>query len=321
MEAISLAKANDVAVKPRKKGKGINGTNAIQLYSLAAIPAFLVFLFSYVPMFGIVIAFKNYRFDTGMFGSAWVGLDNLKVFLASDDFVRIAYNTIFMNLLFMLVGTTCAVLLAVVLFEITNRIAVKTYQTILITPNFLSWVVVGYMGYAILHPTSGVANNIIQMFGGQPINWYAEPGYWPWILTIASEWKGVGMSSVVYYASLMGIDASLFEAAKIDGANRLQVAWHITIPQLIPVIVVLSILRVGNIFRGDFGLFYQMSRNVTALYETTDVMDTYIFRIMRVVGDFSLSSAAGLMQSVVGFITVVLTNTIVKFIDPDKSLF
>lgn len=316
-----MAKSNDVAVKPRKKGKGINGTNTIQLYSLAAIPAFLVFVFSYIPMFGIIIAFKNYRFDTGIFNSPWVGLDNLKVFLASDDFARIAYNTISMNLLFMLVGTTCAVLLAVVLFEITARKAVKTYQTILITPNFLSWVVVGYMGYAILHPTSGVANSIIQMFGGKPINWYAEPGYWPWILTIASEWKGVGMSSVVYYASLMGIDASLFEAAKIDGANRLQVAWHITIPQLVPVIVVLSILRVGNIFRGDFGLFYQMSRNVADLYETTDVMDTYIFRVMRIFGDFSLSSAAGLMQSVVGFITVVVTNFIVKFIDPEKSLF
>lgn len=312
-----MAKSN--AVMPRKKRK--ISVNTIQLYALAAIPAALVFLFCYVPMFGIIISFKNYRFDTGIFNSAWVGLDNLKVFLASDDFVRIAWNTIYMNLVFMVVGTICAVLLAVVLFEITGRKAVKTYQTILITPNFLSWVVVGYMGYAILSPTSGVANNIIQMFGGKPIQWYSEPKYWPWILTIATEWKGVGMSSVVYYASLMGIDASLFEAAKIDGANRVQVAWHITIPQLIPVVIVLSILSIGGIFRGDFGLFYQMSRNVPDLYETTDVMDTYIFRVMRIFGDFSLSSAAGLMQSVVGFITVVVTNTIVKFIDPDKSLF
>lgn len=310
-----------VATKERKKKKSINGKNQLQLYSLTIIPLFLVFLFCYVPMFGIVIAFKNYRFDTGIFGSEWVGLDNIKVFLASDDFVRIASNTIVMNLIFMAIGVICAVLLAVVLFEITSSRAVKTYQTILITPHFLSWVVVGYMGYAILNPSYGIANQLITKFGGEGIQWYSRPELWYYILAVAFEWKYVGMDSVIYYASLMGIDASLFEAAKIDGANRVQVAWHITIPQLIPVVTVLTILKVGNIFRGDFGLFYQMTRDVTALYQTCDVMDTYIFRVMRIFGDFSLSSAAGLLQSVVGFVLVIVTNTVVKFIDPDKSLF
>ena len=309
------------ATKVRKRNKSINGKNQLQLYSLAIIPLLLVFLFNYIPMFGIIIAFKRYRFDTGIFGSEWVGLENLKVFLASDDFVRIASNTVVMNLLFMFFGVICAVLLAVVLFEITSSKAVKTYQTILITPHFLSWVVVGYMGYAILNPSYGIANQLITKFGGEAIQWYTRPEMWYAILTVVFEWKHVGLDSVIYYASLMGIDASLFEAAKIDGANRVQVAWHITIPQLVSVITVLTILKVGNIFRGDFGLFYQMTRDVTALYETCDVMDTYIFRVMRIFGDFSLSSAAGLLQSVVGFVLVIVTNTVVKFIDPEKSLF
>jgi putative aldouronate transport system permease protein len=318
MEAIFLAtKVKAGATKKRS----LQSKNALQLYSLAAIPAFLVFLFSYVPMFGIIIAFKNYRFDKGIFGSEWVGLDNIKVFLASDDFATIARNTVLLNLLFMALGVVAAVLLAVVLYEITSRKAVKTYQTILITPNFLSWVVVGYMAYGILNPSYGLLNQVITKFGGGAIQWYSEPKYWPIILAICSLWKSVGMSSIVYYASLMGIDASLFEAAKIDGANRVQVATKITIPQLVPVIIILQILALGNIFRADFGLFYQIPRDIVDLYPITDVMDTYIFRVMRIYGDMSLSSAAGLLQSVVGFCMVMLTNFVVKFIDPDKSLF
>ena len=303
------------------KKRSLQSKNALQLYSLAAIPAFLVFLFSYVPMFGIIIAFKNYRFDKGIFGSEWVGLDNIKVFLASDDFATIARNTVLLNLLFMALGVVAAVLLAVVLYEITSRKAVKTYQTILITPNFLSWVVVGYMAYGILNPSYGLLNQVITKFGGEAIQWYSEPKYWPIILAICSLWKGVGMSSIVYYASLMGIDASLFEAAKIDGANRVQVATKITIPQLVPVIIILQILALGNIFRADFGLFYQIPRDIVDLYPITDVMDTYIFRTMRVVGDMGMSSAAGLLQSVVGFILVMITNYISKKIDNDNALF
>lgn len=292
-----------------------------QLYALCIIPMLLVFIFSYLPMFGIVIAFKNYKYNLGIWGSKWVGLENFQVFMMSDDFTRITYNTVVLNLLFLIVGMICAVLLAVVLFEIRSRRTVKACQTVLITPHFLSWVVAGYMVYAFLAPEYGFVTNILQKVTGSEVNFYTNPEIWPLLLCIIHVWKHIGMNSVVYYASLMGVDSSLFEAARIDGANKVQEVRHIMIPQLGPVIVILFILGIGNIFRADFGLFYQCTRDVSALYRTTDVMDTYIFRTMRVLGDMQISSAAGLLQSVVGFILVIATNLIVKKIDPDRALF
>lgn len=294
---------------------------SLQIYALAAIPLLLVLIFNYIPMFGIVIAFKNYRYDLGIFGSEWVGLDNFKVFLMSDDFIRIARNTLGMNGLFIACSTVCQVALAMALFEVKKRAAVKTYQTVMITPHFLSWVVAGTMLYAFLHPTNGIINQIVEALGGEAVDWYSKPNAWPIILLICSVWKGVGMGSVVYYANLMGISSEIFEAAKIDGANKWQEVIHITVPQLVPLIIIQTILAIGNIFRADFGLFYQTTRDVGALYSTTDVMDTYIFRTMRVLGDTSISSAAGVFQSIVGFICVMTVNGIVNKIDPERALF
>ncbi len=309
------------STKPQKKNSNQIKGNLWQVYTLAAIPLLLLFVFNYIPMFGLIIAFKDYRYDKGIFGSEWIGLDNFKVFLNSNDALNVTRNTILLNLLFIFVGIAAAVIVAIFLYELTSRKATKVYQTILITPHFLSWVVVGSMVYAILHPTSGLLNSILGSFGIGNIDWYATPGAWPAILSVASVWKNVGMDSVLYYASLMSIDSSLFEAAELDGATRAQKNKYIMLPHLTSLIVMLSILKVGNIFRADFGLFYQLTRDSGALYDATDVMDTYIFRVMRVVGDYGMSGAMGFIQSVVGMCLVLLVNWITNKIEPDNALF
>ncbi len=322
MKQSTLAKRDALETENRKSGKKRKlTTREIQLYTMCAIPLLLVIVFNYLPMGGIIIAFKNYRFDKGIFGSDWVGFRNFEFFVTSSEFVRLLRNTLGMNFLFIVTGMLSSVILAFILFELNSRRKTKVFQTMLITPNFLSWVVVSYMVYAFLHPQNGILNQFLANFGIEPTDWYNKPEAWPLILTIASIWKHVGMDSVVYYAALMGTDVSLIEAAKVDGAKKLQINFKIILPTLIPIITVLNILKIGNIFRADFGLFYQLPRQVVALYPTTDVIDTYIFRVMRQIGDMGMSSAVGLLQSVVGCILVILTNACAKRVDESMSLF
>ena len=295
--------------------------NHYQLCLMCVLPVFLVLVFSYLPMGGMIIAFKDYRYDLGILGSKWVGLDNMIYFLKTNDFWNITANTLYLNSIFIVVGMSSSIALAVLLFEITSRKCVKVYQTILITPFFMSWVIVGYISYGFLSPEYGLMNTIIQKMGMDPVSWYTTPEAWPWILTIFSTWKSVGMDSIYYYAALMGIDKTYFEAARIDGANKMTMIRKIVIPELVPLIILLFIMRIGGIFNADFGLFYQLTRDVGALYSTTDVIDTYIFRTMRVLGDMSLSSAVGVLQSVVGFILVLITNYAAKKIDPSSGIF
>ena len=293
----------------------------IQLSLMSLIPALLVFVFSYIPIFGIIIAFKNYRYDLGIFGSPWVGFKNFAAFVKSDSFSKLIINTVGNNMLFIVFGTITAVLVALLLFEIVNRRTTKIIQTIVILPNFVSWVLVSYLVYIFLAPDSGVLNKLLSTFGVSMVDWYATPSVWPVILTVVFVWKHFGMDSIMYYAALMGIDQSIIEAAEIDGANKIQRTWHIVIPSILPLMIILVIMKIGNIFRADFGLFYNVTRNVGLLYETTDVFDTYIFRMVREIGDMGLSSAAGLIQSVVGFIVVIIANKLSKKIDPDYGLF
>lgn len=295
--------------------------NELQAYSMAVIPVLLVFVFNYLPMVGIVIAFKNYKFGRGIWGSDWVGFDNFKFFFKSSDFTRITWNTLYMNFIFIVLGTVSAIAVALLLYHIKSRKMTKIYQTIMITPNFISWVVASYMVYAFLNPRYGMVNTILEMFGKNSVDWYAKADAWPLILTIAYIWKHVGMDSVLYYASLMGIDSTYFEAAEVDGANRFQVVKSIMLPMLVPLITILTIMKVGGIFNADFGLFYQLTRDSGMLYKTTDVIDTYIFRAMREVGDMGRSAAVGLVQSVVGLILVLTTNHIVKKFNADNALF
>lgn len=293
----------------------------LQLYSLCVIPVALVFLFSYVPMFGIVLAFKNYRYDKGIWGSDWVGLTNFKIFMQGNEFPRIMRNTICYNLAFIVLGIACAVLVAMLLYNVKSRRAVKTYQTIFIFPNFISMVLVSYMVYALLSPTEGVVNQIIEAFGGEGISWYSNAAYWPVILTICQIWKNVGMKSIYYYAVLVGMDEAMLEAAEIDGANARDKMRYIMLPTLIPTIVILFILDIGGILGGDFGLFYQVPRNVGALYPVTDVLATYNWRVMTQLGNMGLGSAISLFTSVVGMIMVLITNKLSKRVDESLGVF
>ena len=295
--------------------------NQIELIMLTAIPLLFVVVFNYLPMFGVIIAFKDYRYDLGILGSDWVGLDNFLCFFRTNDFWNITKNTLVMNFGFIFIGQLCAIALAILFYEVKSRRAIKTYQTLAIVPNFLSWVVVGYIGYAFLQPTNGFLNRAIESLGGSGVDWYNTPKVWPAILIVTSVWKHVGMDCIIYYATMMSIDSELYEAAALDGANKWKQIVHVTIPGLIPIIVIIAIMQVGRIFRADFGLFYQMTRDIGALYSTTDVLDTYIYRTMRVLGDMSTSSAMGLLQSAVGFVLVILTNHITKKIDSSLSLF
>lgn len=290
--------------------------------SVMLIPGILFFLiFSYIPMFGVIIAFKDYRNNLGILGSKWVGLRNFKFFFTSQDAWRIARNTIGYGLVFIILGIVCSVTIAILLYEIKNKFAIKFYQTTMILPHFLSWVIVGYITYILLEPNMGILNQILQLFGMKGIDWYLEPKYWVVILPLVNVWKTVGLNCIMYYAALMGVDEQLFEAATVDGASKWKQIKYITIPSLVPLMTVLTILHVGNIIKGDFGLFYNIPRNVGLLYPTTDIIDTYIYRGLQTGDDIGITTAVGLFQSFVGLVMVVATNKIVKKISPENSLF
>ena len=296
-------------------------TREWSLYAMCAVPVLLVLVFNYLPMYGLIIAFKNYKYSLGIFGSEWVGFRNFEFFVTSSDFIRLVRNTVGLNAIFIVFGIVCAVILSIMLYELKSRLATKIFQTTLLTPHFLSWVIVSYMLYGFLHPQYGILNGFMEnTLHIQPLDWYATPSVWPFILTIASIWKHVAMDSILYYAALMGIDSSLIEAARIDGAGKFKIYRYIILPELVSLITILTIMKIGNIFRADFGLFYQLPRDIGILYPTTDVIDTYIFRTMRVIGDMGMSSAVGFLQSLVGFVLVVATNYVSKKVS-DTSLF
>lgn len=309
-----------LSIKKQRKNRKISADD-LRLYSLCVIPVILVIMFNYIPMGGIIMAFKNYRYDLGIFGSEWIGFENFKVFLFGGDFLKLMKNTVTLNFTFIVTETIAAIAISVLMFNLKSRMATKTYQTIFILPHFVSWVMVAYVVYAFLAPNEGVINNILAKFGIEKIGWYSKPSVWPMILTICSVWKAVGMKSIYYYASLMSVDETLFEAAEIDGASPWQKVTRIMIPCMLPIITVLFIMSIGGIFGGDFGLFYQVPKNIGALYEVTDVMATYNFRIMRVMGNMGLGTAISLFLSILGIITVMLTNALSKKVDEDLGLF
>lgn len=309
------------AQKPKKKSRLKDFRDNAELSVLLIPGIVLLAVFAYIPMFGIIIAFKDYRNNLGIFGSKWVGLDNFKFFFTSQDAWRIGRNTVGYGLLFIVLGIISAVFVAILLYEIKNRIALKFYQTSMILPHFLSWVIVGYITYILLEPNMGILNRIIRAFGGEGLQWYSEPKYWVGILPVVNLWKNIGLKCIMYYAALMGIDEQLFEAAEIDGAGRFKQIIYITIPSLVPLMTILTILDVGHIIKGDFGLFYTIPRDIGLLYPTTDIIDTYVYRGLRTGDDIGITTAVGLFQSFVGLIMVVGTNLIVKKISPENSLF
>ena len=297
-----------------------------QLYSLCIIPILLVFIFQYIPMFGIIVAFKNYKYNLGILNSPWIGFKNFEFFFSSNVFLQLLRNTLLNNLIFIVSGIMSAVFVAIMLYELKSRAYTKVFQTLMITPHFMSWVIVAYMVYAILNPNYGYLNQLLGLFGVEAIDWYSKPEAWPLILTICNVWKHVGMDCVVYYAALMGMDSCLIEAAEIDGANKFQRTMHIVLPSLVPLITILTILKIGGIFRADFGLFYTVTQDGANgnLYETTNVIDTYSFRVFKgntAGNSYGLTAAVGLLQSLVGMVLVILTNKCANKIDSDLGLF
>lgn len=300
-------------------------TNKAMLFMV--LPGTIWFLlFSYLPMFGTIIAFKEYRFSRDGFwasivNSKWVGFDNFKFLFSTNDAYIITRNTVLYNFTFIILGLIFAVALAIVLSEIANKKLAKVYQTGMFLPYFLSWVIVGYFVFSFLSMDKGMLNQILGWFGAEPIQWYSEAKYWPVILTLISLWKVIGYNSVVYLAAIMGIDRSLYEAAMIDGANKWQQIKAITLPMLKPLMTILTLLAIGKIFYADFGLFYQVPRDSGTLYSVTNVIDTYVYRGLKTTGEIGMSTAAGLYQSVVGFILVIFSNYIVRKYDRDNALF
>ncbi|HEY3340398.1 MAG TPA: ABC transporter permease subunit [Anaerolineae bacterium] len=289
---------------------------------MMSLPALIViFIFAYLPMFGIIIAFKEYRFDKGILGSAWIGLTNFKFLFGSDVAWRITRNTLVMNVLFIITGTITNIIVALLMNEVQGKLRAKFYQSFMFLPYFLSWVVVGYFAFAFLSVDSGILNKVLASFGVDAIAWYREPDYWPTILIVVTLWKGVGYGSLFYLAIMLGISPEFYEAAKIDGAGKLQQIWYITMPHLVPVIIILVLFAVSGIFRADFGLFFNVTRDQAPLYPTTDVIDTFVYRALRQMNDLGMSAAAGVYQSVVGFFLVLTINWLVRRIDSEKALF
>ncbi|WP_413778068.1 ABC transporter permease [Caproicibacterium sp. XB1] len=293
------------------------------LLYLMMLPGLLYLLINnYIPMFGIIIAFKKYNYRKGIFGSSWAGLDNFKFLFSTTDAFVITRNTILYNLVFMVVGTVLGVFVAILLNEITKKFFSKLYQTVILFPQLISMVIVSYLAYGMLSTQTGFINNsILKPLGIGEISWYNEPKYWPAILLIVNIWKGLGYSAIMYLSSIVGIDKSYYEAAMLDGASKWQQVRKITLPFLVPTIVMLTILSVGRIFYSDFGLFYQVPMNSGPLYDVTSTIDTYVFRALLQQGNIGMSSAAGLYQSVVGFILVVVTNTIVSKVSPENAMY
>lgn len=304
--------------KKRKRIAKLRDNFELFILTLPAILSLLIF--HYWPLAGNVMAFKDYKYAQGIFGSEWIGLKNFEYFFTSQDAMRVTRNTVLYNAAFIVVGILCAVIVALLLYQISSRGAIKAYQTIMILPRFLSWVIVSYIVYILLNPTSGIFNSILKMFGREGIQWYGTTKPWPFILVFTNLWKHIGLDTIIYYSALLGIDQEQFEAAEVDGASKFKQMTKIAIPSILPVIVIMFILNVGSIFGGDFGLFYQIPRNIGTLYPVTDVIPTYVFRGLQG-GDYAASTAVGLFQSAVGFVLVLVTNAIVRKIEPEKAMF
>ncbi|HYE81510.1 MAG TPA: ABC transporter permease subunit [Clostridia bacterium] len=289
---------------------------------LMLLPGLLVLLVNnYLPMFGIVIAFKDYNYTKGFWKSDWVGFENFKYLFNSKAAYQITRNTILYNLAFIIIAATIAVALAIIFNELLNRRMSKLYQSVMFLPYFLSWVVISYLVFALLSSDMGFINKMLISSGMQPVDWYVEPRFWPLIIILVNTWKWTGYDSIIYLAAIVGFDKSLYEAAAVDGASRFQQITKVMVPMLMPVIIILTLIKVGRVFFTDFGLFFNIPRNSGPLFDATNVIETYVFRALRQTGDIGMASAAGFYQAIVGFIVVLTANYIVRKIDKDSSLF
>ncbi|GIO37630.1 sugar ABC transporter permease [Paenibacillus antibioticophila] len=289
---------------------------------LMLVPGVLFFLlFAYIPMAGIVLAFKQFNYSGGIFGSPWNGFDNFRFFFDSGDAWRVTRNTALYNIAFIVVNNGLQIFAAILLFEVAGKWFRKITQTVMFLPYFISWVVVGAIAYNLFNYDVGTINMLLHKIGMESIDIYNKAAYWPVILVLVSAWKALGYGTIMYLAAITSIDTEMYEAAEIDGANIFQRIRKITIPNLMPTVIILILLAIGNIFRGDFGMFYNMVGNNGLLFSSTDVIDTFVFRLLITSNEIGMSAAAGFYQSVLGFATIMLANYAVRKYDKDHALF
>lgn len=289
---------------------------------LMAIPSILLTLIlSYLPMSGLVLAFKNYRYDRGIFGSVWNGFSNFRYLFASGDGWLITRNTILYNILNLGTCQLLAIIIAIIISELPGKIYKKFTQSVLFLPYFISWVIVGTFVYNLFNYETGVLNNTLRLMGMAEVNVYDMPGIWPAVICIFNSWKWSGYNSIIYIAAITGIDSEQFEAATIDGANIFQSIRYITLPSIKSTIITMLLLQVGRILRGDFEMFYQIVGRNGQLYKTTDVIDTYVFRSLLTNTNMGMTAAATFYQSFLCFVIIMIVNAVVKRIDEDYALF
>lgn len=312
---------NSGTLRPKKKGF-LYDLKKNYIYILLLIPALTyVIIFSYIPMGGVIMAFEKYNYTLGLFGSPWVGMNNFKFLTVSNRLWSLTRNTLLYNIAFIVVGMIMEVGFAIIINEMRCRWFKKVFQTFIFLPYFISWVIAGAVIMTFLDYDNGMISRLVKATGGEMINISITPEPWPYLLVFFRVWKGTGYGSIVYLSAITGIDQEMYEAAEIDGANSWQKVFKITLPNLIPTMVIMFLLACGQIFRGDFGMFYQLIGNNGVLMEKGDILDLYIYRAMAGNANLGYGAAAGLYQSVLCFITIMLANFIVKKIQPDYTLF
>ena len=310
---------DDVLRKNKKAKRASDFKKTFPLYLMMLPGMIYLFCNNYLPMFGILIAFKKINYSVGILKSPWSGLDNFKFLFATSDAWIMIRNTLAYNIVWILLGMALAIFVALCMAEISSRPIAKVIQPIICFPSMVSAVILSFIVYAFLSNTYGFINRTFLV--DNPINWYASAKYWPFILTIVHFWQSTGQSSIIYMASIGGIDKGLYESARIDGANKIKQIWYITLPLLKPMMTLLLLLSVGRIFNSDFGMFYQVPLGSGLLYNTTQTIDTYVYRSLLVLNNVGMSSAASVFQAVIGFVLVILSNAFVRFVDKDSALF
>lgn len=281
----------------------------------------LTVIMAYIPMGGIVIAFKDYKYNLGIFGSPWVGFKNFSYFVTSGKMWLLTRNTLAYNLMFMAADTVFQIFMAILIAEMCTKYYKRTLQSIMMLPHFLSWVIIGGLTYSILNYEFGTLNNILTSIGMDKLNVYNNEGVWKWIFLFVRLWQGTGYGMIFYLAAITGINPELYEAAYLDGCGLIKRIRYVTLPLIMPTVCILILLNLGNILKGNMDMFYQIVGDNSNLYNATDVIDTYVFRSLTKLKDYTVTTAAGLYQQVIGFILVISVNLIVKRIDPDSAIF
>ena len=304
------------------KKKRIRWKKAIPIYLLLLPGTLYMLINNYLPMFGILIAFKSINFKKGILGSDWAGFDNFNFLFTSGNAWLMTRNTILYNVVFIILGIVIPITVAILMNEIRSKLANRIYQTLILLPFLMSWVVISYLGYAFLSLETGYINDsILKALHIDSIDFYQDKTWWPLIIIFVQQWKGIGFGMVIYLASIIGISQDYYEAAKIDGATKWQQIKAITLPCLKPTIITLFILSLGRMFYSDFGLFYQLPRNSGMLYSVTQTIDTFVYNALMVQNNYGMSSAASVYQSIVGFLLVISANEVIKKISRDDAMF